>query len=55
MVKLWHLKFDQTLDECLMVLNILLFQGINDLRKVTKEVQIPAIKPEKKRPYNQKR
>jgi hypothetical protein len=40
LVKPWHLKFDQKLDESLMALNVLLFRRINALRKVTEEVQI---------------
>jgi hypothetical protein len=39
LVKLWNLKFDQTLDKSLMKLNILLFQHINALQKLREEVQ----------------
>jgi hypothetical protein len=39
-VKLCHLKFNQTLDESLMTLNVPLFRRINALRKVMEEVQI---------------
>jgi hypothetical protein len=39
LVKLWNLKFDQTLDKSLMKLNILLFQHINALKKLREEVQ----------------
>jgi hypothetical protein len=40
LVKKWYLKFEQTLDESVIALNILLFRRINAQRRVAEEVQI---------------